>query len=421
MRKGIRDKGQGTRVVLVALALLLSTMTGMAHPFDGDGSGPAKEGGSNVQAYLYVEPFTCRVECLIWLPTALAALGLPQGDAMLLPAEVKEQLIEKARAAALNWCELTVDGTARPMGAVTAQVVKGVPGRSENPAPGELVAVTDAMLGLTWDFAAPVAMETVGLRWREFPDSIKAVPLTVNFGPMSEAGLVMNAASPEVTWKNGCRLPPPKPLAEVPPVPQPETFSLPVASLVWVAVAGFFLLRKSRHSRKVPGRKFTAAGILVLGAVMFWRMGSVEVAKPWVSRKMPTPQDAQRVLQALLRNTYRAFDQRGESEIYDVLSRSIHGDLLQSLYLQTTQALALEGQDGTRVRVTDLDVQVDGVRLLRDREGFVVEGVWTALGTVGHWGHMHQRVNRYTARLTVEPVEGAWKLTGLEVLEERRM
>jgi hypothetical protein len=34
---------------------------------------------------------------------------------------------------------------------------------------------------------------------------------------------------------------------------------------------------------------------------------------------------------------------------------------------------------------------------------------------------MHQRTNRYTARLTLEPIGNAWKITGLEVLEERRM
>jgi hypothetical protein len=54
---------------------------------------------------------------------------------------------------------------------------------------------------------------------------------------------------------------------------------------------------------------------------------------------------------------------------------------------------------------------------------------WTALGRVGHWGHTHTRVNRYTARVTISPRasdagesrDKAWKITGLEVSEARRL
>ena len=43
------------------------------------------------------------------------------------------------------------------------------------------------------------------------------------------------------------------------------------------------------------------------------------------------------------------------------------------------------------------------------------------MGTVGHWGHVHTRKNQYEALVTVEPVEGHWKITGLELLEEKRV
>jgi len=43
------------------------------------------------------------------------------------------------------------------------------------------------------------------------------------------------------------------------------------------------------------------------------------------------------------------------------------------------------------------------------------------MGTVGHWGHIHTRENQYEANITVEPMEGAWKITGLELLEEKRI
>jgi hypothetical protein len=43
------------------------------------------------------------------------------------------------------------------------------------------------------------------------------------------------------------------------------------------------------------------------------------------------------------------------------------------------------------------------------------------MGSVGHWGHIHQRQNQYQARLHVAPIEGEWKLVGLDILEEKRL
>ena len=53
--------------------------------------------------------------------------------------------------------------------------------------------------------------------------------------------------------------------------------------------------------------------------------------------------------------------------------------------------------------------------------GLLFHSKWTALGTVGHWGHIHIRKNQYEANITVEPVKGVWKITGLELLEEKRI
>ena len=50
---------------------------------------------------------------------------------------------------------------------------------------------------------------------------------------------------------------------------------------------------------------------------------------------------------------------------------------------------------------------------------FVVRTRWSIVGTVGHWGHVHQRRNRYEADLTLSPAGGAWKIKGFEVLEKR--
>ena len=43
------------------------------------------------------------------------------------------------------------------------------------------------------------------------------------------------------------------------------------------------------------------------------------------------------------------------------------------------------------------------------------------MGTVGHWGHIHTRKNQYHANINVEPVDGTWKITRLELLDEKRI
>ena len=53
--------------------------------------------------------------------------------------------------------------------------------------------------------------------------------------------------------------------------------------------------------------------------------------------------------------------------------------------------------------------------------GILFQAKWTAIGTVGHWGHIHTRENQYEANITVEPVEDAWKINDLELLEEKRI
>lgn len=52
---------------------------------------------------------------------------------------------------------------------------------------------------------------------------------------------------------------------------------------------------------------------------------------------------------------------------------------------------------------------------------FDIRAQWTAKGTVGHWGHIHTRQNLYDAVLAIHSVDGVWRITGMEILEETRI
>jgi hypothetical protein len=55
----------------------------------------------------------------------------------------------------------------------------------------------------------------------------------------------------------------------------------------------------------------------------------------------PPTAATEQVVADLLRNVYQAFDYRKESDIYDTLERSVGGDLLTDIYLETRRSLEL--------------------------------------------------------------------------------
>jgi hypothetical protein len=133
-------------------------------------------------------------------------------------------------------------------------------------------------------------------------------------------------------------------------------------------------------------------------------------------------QEAQTILNSLLKNVYRAFDFRQESDVYDKLSISVEGDLLTDIYLQNRKSFVIKKAGGAQARVNDVEVlsakarPADGLD-----QSFVLDASWTAQGSVGHWGHVHTRKNYYDAAITIKVVDGSWKITGLELLEEKRV
>ncbi|MHC4436162.1 MAG: hypothetical protein ACYS3S_02295, partial [Planctomycetota bacterium] len=104
-------------------------------------------------------------------------------------------------------------------------------------------------------------------------------------------------------------------------------------------------------------------------------------------------------------------------DVYDKLAISVSGDLLNEVYLQNRKSMVVQRAGGAQAKVKDvelLDIKLNDNRM---REGkLIVESKWTAYGTVGHWGHIHGRKNLYNAFITVGIVDGAWKITDLELL-----
>jgi hypothetical protein len=199
---------------------------------------------------------------------------------------------------------------------------------------------------------------------------------------------------------------------------------LPLASLLCLALlvpVGLHIKRKRRNSGKI-GLPVSLVVVLIAGSILLYPFLKVSVARPTILAAEMSDKKAVAVLESLLKNIYRSFDFRLEEDVYDRLATSVSGDLLSDIYLQNRRSLVVTQAGGAQARVKEVKIQDVEVSPLKDRPlGLLFHAQWTALGTVGHWGHIHTRENQYDANITVEPVDAAWKITDLELLEEKRI
>ncbi|MDZ4286713.1 MAG: hypothetical protein U0984_02080 [Prosthecobacter sp.] len=383
-------------------------------------SGAEATAAPTAQGYLYIEPYQARYEALFDAATILRWQN-PQAElpARLSP-DAQKTLTDAIAAKASGWCEVHSAGQPLPGAFIGASVIKGKPGNTLPLEPSSDLALDEALVGLIWEFPTPPAPEDITVTWKGFESlpAIPEIPIRVFFGPLSE-NLTLTSSATKTTWQSQGRVPSVPPLASVPLI-----ISGPLTSPLWgyfglawivLGLAALILIR--RKGWPMPGG-------IGFGIVIWFAIGSAFMVIDRVARQanhVATPAQAQAILHPLLRNVYRAFDHRAESEIYDVLARSVDGELLRRLYLETIQALTLDGREGTRVTINDFDATVAAVRPNPAAPGFIADCQWTALGRVGHWGHTHTRVNRYTAQVTVTPRGPDWKITGLEVTETRRL
>jgi hypothetical protein len=142
---------------------------------------------------------------------------------------------------------------------------------------------------------------------------------------------------------------------------------------------------------------------------------------PAVAAISASEKSREAVAESLLRNIYRAFDYHSETDIYDALARSVHGDLLADLYLKIKQGLIMQEQGGAVARVQEVKVLKTEPAEGKSKNGFAERVTWQVEGTVEHWGHIHTRINEYSADLKIEPADAAWKITALNVARQSQV
>ena len=80
-------------------------------------------------------------------------------------------------------------------------------------------------------------------------------------------------------------------------------------------------------------------------------MGGPQIEHPFKERPIVAEQEAREVFETLHKGAYRALDFGTEARIYEVLETAVDGDLLETIYLQLRESLAMLEQGGAVARV----------------------------------------------------------------------
>ncbi|MDH3916039.1 MAG: hypothetical protein OES37_07760, partial [Chromatiales bacterium] len=255
--------------------------------------------------------------------------------------------------------------------------------------------------------------DTATMRWDLFDDKIQVVPVSA-VDPTGPLPQFLEPDFDTLEWQNFIRIPVMPQLADVSAPPGWFARALFYGRWLLVIIAALMVLRLVRAA--TGGR----AGVVTAGAAAVIAV-AVAALGWWSGGQARLDDTATRdVVAGLLTNVYRAFDFRAESDVYDVLERSVDGDLLRDVYLEMRRGLVLASQGGASARVKDVEL-VELAAEPGEDQGIRARTTWRVRAAVGHWGHIHERRNEYQAELRLQPIDGVWKLVGVEILDEVRL
>lgn len=367
-----------------------------------------------MSGFIYVEPYEVRKE-IVARPKDLqnwVDLGLEGRDT--IPVSMQDELKRAVGEFLRERHTVVIDGEAIEPELARVNFLERTLRTSRVIDPPEELDIDAAILGVIFVYPTVEPLpQKVTMDWDMFSERIQMVPAS----SVDQAGPLPTFLEPDyatLEWQNFLKFPELPELKAV--IPPPGPLVVAASYLRWLfALALLWALWRLAQRRREAGTRTGEAAMLVALLIV------VTVGSFWISRGASVSGGkANEIVAALLHNVYRAFDFRQEEQIYDVLEQSVEGDLLAQIYLETRRGLELANQGGARAKVKNIEMVELDTRA-GDGGGFVAAATWNVGGSVGHWGHIHERRNQYRAELTIQPVAGTWKLTDLEILEERRL
>jgi hypothetical protein len=273
-----------------------------------------------------------------------------------------------------------------------------------------------AIIGVIFAYPNPGIPQKVSINWDMFNKQITSVPNTAT-DPAGPMPYILTPDDNILVWQNFLKKYKLPTISEVKMTS--ATVDLPFLTLFLIAPLIIIAFRNRKNLQKMMRKHWILLAVVFTVALLVFPL-QYRIELPFIEKQSFSKPEAQVLVDQLLKNTYRAFDFREESDIYDKLALSSSGDLLADVYLQTRKSMVIENQGGIRVKVKDVKVlYVEEVESVAGNLAYNCK--WQVSGTVGHWGHIHRRTNQYEAIVRVIPFDGVWKMVGLDMIEEVRL
>jgi hydrogenase/urease accessory protein HupE len=200
---------------------------------------------------------------------------------------------------------------------------------------------------------------------------------------------------------------------------------IPILSIVFMVIALLVWPRKRKiHQHLNIEVRKTILHLILIGLAFFMLpYGTYTVKNLFFTPDSPHDEQAQRILQKVLSNTYNAFNLDDENKVYDQLSQSVSGDLVADLYLDSRRRLTAGVRQGAEVTVRKVKILSVGKSVIGSTatEGFSYNCKWMVTARVNHLQHVHHRQNIYTGRLTIKVDDKKWKIARVDLTSEDRV
>jgi hypothetical protein len=371
---------------------------------------------NSLMEYLYVDPYEVRHEVLIRLKDLEYWIPLEYNIDDIIRADEIDSIKNYVADFMIKRNKVIIDGIEIPPILDKVHFIRvAMSGIQiiENPSDMDF---STAIIGIILAYPHDSIPQQVVVKWDMFNEQIDQIPCMMT-DPAGPFPYMLMKEDTALVWENFLKNYKIPTITEV--KVQNASLYIPFITILMILVLTTMLRRngirigKWKSSNKIIG--VVVIIFMLAGWLIQWR---VEV--PFVKQKSFDIPEAKLLMSDLLKNTYRAFDFRSESDVYDKLATSNEGELLSDIYIQTKQSMVLENQGGLQVKLKD--VNIEEVKFVeKEEKGLIFRTKWLVQGDVGHWGHIHKRTNKYDAFIKVKPVNGIWKMYDIDIVEEARI
>ena len=373
---------------------------------------------SSALTFLYVDPREVRHETLIRVRdlATWVELDLPSDDGLTAPS--KTRMSKAVKEFFLGLEPILIDGRPHRPTEARIQFLEVTPSGLQTVNDERTVNANTALIGVILSYPVQRTPDQVEVSWTLFNNRLPQVSATLidASGPIVD---VLTTERSRLVWRNTL-LTVYEPEVNAVRTPAARVFRLSFVSLALIAGFAVTMVVASRTTRKPRAAVVFVA--IILGTCAFvWKDGSGASQKiPFV----PVADElaAEAVLSQLLKEIGTAYYEVDGERRRAAMNKLVSPEVLSEVIREIDRGLAIR-VPGDGLAKTDkvTDLNISEFRPFSSNAGFAAVVDWKVLASASHFGHEHLRNVHFRALADVVYHDGAWRLSGLTVLEANQV